>query len=115
MFEPQATAGLRKLEINDPAGSEAVHTAIRQTLASSTFRFESDWARTITGDEEGIYGWVARNYQSGTLDEATELAYSNAKWEDNRLKPDDARVHELLTVGTLDLGGSSLEVRIKPI
>ena len=54
---------MRKLEINDPAGSEAVHAAIKQTLAATTFRFEPDWARTITGDEEGVYGWVALNYQ----------------------------------------------------
>lgn len=30
--------------------------------AKSGFRFQPQWARTITGAEEGMYGWVALNY-----------------------------------------------------
>jgi hypothetical protein len=73
-------------------------------------RFESEWARTITGIEEGTYGWVALNYKTGALADATELAYSNAVWEGSNIAPHDLKGHEMLTVGTLDLGGSSLEV-----
>ena len=57
-------------------------------------RFEDSWARTISGVDEGVFGWIALNYMSGTL-----LAGQGAG---------GAAVNG--TLGALDLGGSSLEV-----
>ena len=42
--------------------------AIKRPLSFVTsFRFEPDWARVISGVDEGIYGWMALNYLTGHL------------------------------------------------
>ena len=30
-------------------------------------RFEPEWARVISGENEGVYGWIALNYQTANL------------------------------------------------
>ena len=32
-----------------------------------TCRFQSRWARIISGADEGVYGWIALNYMTGHL------------------------------------------------
>ncbi len=58
----KATAGLRML---DPAQSDAVLSSVRAFLsdkANSPFMFRQSWARVISGNEEGGFGWIAYNY-----------------------------------------------------
>ena len=58
----KATAGLRMLE---HAESSAVLTSVRAFLgdkAQSPFLFRTSWARIISGNEEGGFGWIAYNY-----------------------------------------------------
>ena len=62
-------------------------------------RFDSGWAKTISGTEEAIYGWVALNYQEGLLH----------RWPTSAQNPQAATK----TLGALDLGGSSLEVALE--
>ena len=134
------TAGLRKL---DDSLLPPLLACVRAALAASPFRFErSQWARAITGEDEAVYGWLALNVFTGKLGEAAALAHAAAKWDaqDERAEllsirndhhgdentpesrsaqqqqPAAATIdsHELLTAGTLDLGGSSLEVAFVP-
>ena len=56
-------------------------------------RFEAPWARVITGEDEGTYGWIALNYLAGRLASGSSSNIATAD-----------------TLGALDLGGSSLEV-----
>lgn len=58
------TAGLRSL---GAAQQEALLAGCRRVLAASRFRFEDPWVRTISGVDEGVFGWVALNYLSGAL------------------------------------------------
>mmetsp|Transcript_87613 Transcript_87613/g.230866 ORF Transcript_87613/g.230866 Transcript_87613/m.230866 type:complete len:465 (-) Transcript_87613:70-1464(-) len=87
----KATAGMRLLV---KAKAKAVFDAVRAYLGSggtsnSTFKFVS--AETISGEEEGVFGYLSVNYLLGNL-------ASNST-----------------TVGALDLGGASTQVTFKPI
>jgi Golgi nucleoside diphosphatase len=58
----KATAGLRMLEKSQ---SEAVLASVRAYLSlkeNSPFLFRPQWAKVISGNEEGGFGWIAFNY-----------------------------------------------------
>lgn len=57
-------AGLRSIP-GDKA--EEIVDVSRAILAESGFLFHPDWARVITGSEEGLRGWIAVNYLRGAL------------------------------------------------
>lgn len=59
-----ATSGLRMLA--DDAAARLVQEC-RRSLGGSGFLFRDDWARIISGQEEGLFGWVAINYATGAL------------------------------------------------
>ena len=88
-----ATAGMRVIPVET---AEAIMTSVRASFASSGFRFDSDdWARIISGEEEGGYGWLAANWLAGTLNGDGEKALTN-------------------TIGALDLGGASTQISFRP-
>jgi Golgi nucleoside diphosphatase len=58
----KATAGLRML---DSSQSAQILVSVRQFLSDkskSPFKFQIAWAKIISGNEEGAYGWIAFNY-----------------------------------------------------
>lgn len=59
-----ATAGLRMLPA---AKSHAILTEARKELAASGLQFMADWASIASGQDEGLYAWIAANYASGAL------------------------------------------------
>jgi hypothetical protein len=59
-----ATAGLRMLP--DEQAARILEEA-RRTLAASGFLFRDAWARIITGQQEGLFGWASINYATGAL------------------------------------------------
>jgi hypothetical protein len=59
-----ATAGLRMLP-GDASG--ALLQEARRLLGGSGFLFRDEWARVISGQEEGLFGWVSINYATGAL------------------------------------------------
>ncbi|XP_048136032.1 probable apyrase 6 isoform X2 [Rhodamnia argentea] len=63
----------------------------RRVLRKSGFMFRDEWAQVITGEDEGIFAWVAVNYILGSLGSESED-----------------------TTGTVELGGRSLEVTFAP-
>jgi len=87
-----ATAGMRLIPEDK---QNAILTAVRAKINSTSYNFTyyKEWARVITGAEEGVYGWVTANYLKGILFEQ------------------DAKNH---VVGALDLGGASLQITFLP-
>ncbi|GLI68899.1 hypothetical protein VaNZ11_013447 [Volvox africanus] len=136
-----ATAGVRRMP---PAKRQRLMERARDVLRSSGFRFEPDWARIISGTDEGVYGWIAINYLRGHLDGPTSLAVAYATAAAARAGGTEAAAAVaaamgrrgggwvagasgavgganvvglgaaasslVATVGSLDLGGSSLEM-----
>ena len=81
-----ATAGVRL----SSAAADIVEDA-RALLRASGLRFQDEWARTITGDEESVYGWLVANYL-----------------REGRLPHGDGR--SASTYGAMDLGGGSTQI-----
>ncbi|KAG4917987.1 hypothetical protein AAZX31_20G049900 [Glycine max] len=67
--------------------AEKVLECFRQALRVSGFLFMDEWARVISGEEQGISSWVAVNYALGNLGR----------------EPQE-------TTGIVELGGASLQV-----
>eukprot|EP00897_Mesotaenium_endlicherianum_P009522 jgi/Mesen1/8599/ME000005S08564 len=98
-----ATAGLRRL----PAGDSAwVLQETRGVLRGAPFLFRDEWARIISGVDEAVYGWIALNYASGHLRGGATRARERLR--------SAAAASASATEGSLDLGGSSLEVTFVP-
>ncbi|KAG9458706.1 hypothetical protein H6P81_003214 [Aristolochia fimbriata] len=74
-----------------PAARDGIMESCRQVLRSSGFLFVDDWVSVLTGQEEGVYAWVAANYALGTLGG----------------DPYD-------TIGVIELGGASAQVTLVP-
>ncbi|KAK7306727.1 hypothetical protein VNO77_44683 [Canavalia gladiata] len=67
--------------------AEKVLECCRQVLRGSGFFFKDEWARVVSGEEQGISSWVAVNYALGNLGR----------------EPQE-------TTGIVELGGASLQV-----
>lgn len=89
----KATAGMRILSV---ALRTSIMAEVSATLAASGFMFKQGWARTISGEEEGISGFISVNYLAGTLPGMAGVT-SNAG-----------------TFGALDLGGASTQITFAP-
>mmetsp|Transcript_10766 Transcript_10766/g.12414 ORF Transcript_10766/g.12414 Transcript_10766/m.12414 type:complete len:513 (-) Transcript_10766:609-2147(-) len=83
-----ATAGMRLLHPDD---AHLIMSNVRRELKRSIFRFENEWARVLSGEEEGVFGWITVNYLL------------------KRLNVDSSG-----TVGTIDLGGASTQITLHP-
>ncbi|RZC79122.1 hypothetical protein C5167_003335 [Papaver somniferum] len=59
-----ASEGLRGVGLD---ASKSILGSCRRVLRSSGFLFENEWASLLTGQDEGVYAWVAANYALGTL------------------------------------------------
>jgi len=81
----QATAGLRSITERQAAD---VLSVVRDTLRASEFLFEDGWALIISGEQEGINGWLATNYLLGAFDPSTA-----------------AEAH-----GVVEMGGASMQI-----
>ena len=84
-----ATGGMRQLPFAD---RESIMEEVRGLLTNRSFcpfHFERRFARTISGEEEAVFSWLAVNYLFKTLDESENTSKS---------------------LGTLDLGGASTQI-----
>ncbi|KAI4871219.1 hypothetical protein NFI96_003484 [Prochilodus magdalenae] len=90
-----ATAGMRLLHLKNEEESNRILGEIQEFLRSLPFDFQN--ASIISGQEEGLYGWITVNYLMGNF---LERNMWNA-W---------VHPHGAKTVGSLDLGGASTQI-----
>ncbi|KAK4475863.1 hypothetical protein MN116_001111 [Schistosoma mekongi] len=87
-----ATAGMRLLS---SAEQGEIWKTVRHHVASTyRFKFRGSNAYTISGTEEGLFGWIAVNYLLGRF----------------RLVPGDKGHTKQPTDGMLDMGGASMQI-----
>ncbi|XP_070691671.1 ectonucleoside triphosphate diphosphohydrolase 3 [Pempheris klunzingeri] len=89
-----ATAGMRLLHEQNEQRSNEILESLREYLSSLPFDFQN--ASIITGQEEGLYGWITVNYLMGNFLEKNLWSY---------VRPQLAK-----TVGSMDLGGASTQI-----
>ncbi|XP_020626945.1 ectonucleoside triphosphate diphosphohydrolase 8-like [Orbicella faveolata] len=97
-----ATAGMRLLKETNATAADRILASVRQTLASSPFMFKDEFARIISGEEEGLSSWVTVNYLNGALKDLQETS-----------QVDGVLVSQKL-VGALDMGGASTQITFVP-
>ncbi|XP_063289030.1 ectonucleoside triphosphate diphosphohydrolase 2 [Pelobates fuscus] len=89
-----ATAGMRILNWTNPVASDKVLEAVSTTIRSYPFDFRG--ARILSGQDEGVFGWVTANYLLENF-----IKYS---WIGRWLQPTKG------TLGAMDLGGASTQI-----
>ncbi|XP_063778401.1 ectonucleoside triphosphate diphosphohydrolase 3 isoform X2 [Pseudophryne corroboree] len=94
-----ATAGMRLLRLKNESAAQGVLTSIENYFKTQPFDFRG--AHIITGQEEGVYGWITVNYLLGNFLEKNIWSM----W----VHPDGAE-----TTGALDLGGASTQISFIP-
>ncbi|KAM4028571.1 ectonucleoside triphosphate diphosphohydrolase 3 isoform 4-T5 [Anomaloglossus baeobatrachus] len=94
-----ATAGMRLLRLKNESAAQGVLFSIENYFQTQPFSFRG--AHIITGQEEGVYGWITVNYLMGNFLEKNIWS----TW----VRPDGAE-----TTGALDLGGASTQISFIP-
>ncbi|XP_063030752.1 ectonucleoside triphosphate diphosphohydrolase 2 isoform X3 [Melospiza melodia melodia] len=89
-----ATAGMRLLNIADPQASDAVLRAVAATLKTHPFDFRG--AKILSGEEEGVFGWVTANYLLEN--------FIKRGWLGEWIQP------QKKTLGAMDFGGASTQI-----
>lgn len=90
-----ATAGMRLLEEKNLTRSNEIMQSLREYLSSLPFDFQN--ASIISGQEEGLYGWITVNYIMGNF-------FEKNMWN-KYVRPEGGK-----TVGSMDLGGASTQI-----
>ncbi|XP_028837039.1 ectonucleoside triphosphate diphosphohydrolase 3 [Denticeps clupeoides] len=90
-----ATAGMRLLHLQNESASNEILLNLKNYLKTLPFQFKN--VSIISGEEEGLYGWITVNY---LMNNFLERNLWNA-W---------VRPHAAQTVGSLDLGGASTQI-----
>ncbi|XP_063160018.1 ectonucleoside triphosphate diphosphohydrolase 3 isoform X1 [Candoia aspera] len=94
-----ATAGMRLLRLQNESAASEVLQSIQTYFTSQPFEFRG--AQIITGQEEGVYGWITANYLKGNFLEKNLWS----AW---------VHPHGVETTGALDLGGASTQISFIP-
>ncbi|XP_004676683.1 PREDICTED: ectonucleoside triphosphate diphosphohydrolase 3 [Condylura cristata] len=94
-----ATAGMRLLRLKNEEASNKILATIAKYFKSQSFDFRS--AEIISGEDEGLYGWITVNYLMGNF---LEKNLWNMWVHPNGVQ----------TTGALDLGGASTQISFVP-
>ncbi|KAL6036716.1 hypothetical protein STEG23_001085 [Scotinomys teguina] len=89
-----ATAGMRLLNLTNPEATARVLEAVTRVLTRYPFDFRG--ARILSGQDEGVFGWVTANYLLENF-----IKYG---WVGRWIRPRKG------TLGAMDLGGASTQI-----
>ncbi|XP_037586224.1 ectonucleoside triphosphate diphosphohydrolase 2 isoform X4 [Cebus imitator] len=89
-----ATAGMRLLNLTNPEASASVLAAVTRMLTQYPFDFRG--AHILSGQDEGVFGWVTANYLLENF-----IKYG---WVGRWFRPRKG------TLGAMDLGGASTQI-----
>ncbi|KAM9594940.1 ectonucleoside triphosphate diphosphohydrolase 2 isoform 2-T2 [Morphnus guianensis] len=89
-----ATAGMRLLNITNVQASDAVLSAVTAMLKSYPFDFRG--AKILSGEQEGVFGWVTANYLLEN--------FIKRGWLGEWIQP------QKKTLGAMDFGGASTQI-----
>ncbi|XP_037735747.1 ectonucleoside triphosphate diphosphohydrolase 2 [Chelonia mydas] len=89
-----ATAGMRLLNLTNSTASDSVLSAVTSMLKSYPFDFRG--AKILSGEDEGLFGWVTANYLLENF-----IKYG---WIGQWFRP------KRPTLGAMDLGGASTQI-----
>ncbi|CAO2598549.1 Ectonucleoside triphosphate diphosphohydrolase 2, partial [Lemmus lemmus] len=92
-----ATAGMRLLNLTSPEATARVLEAVTQTLTGYPFDFRG--ARILSGQDEGVFGWVTANYLLENFIKPPQYG-----WVGRWIRPRKG------TLGAMDLGGASTQI-----
>ncbi|KAJ0065810.1 hypothetical protein NL108_000034, partial [Boleophthalmus pectinirostris] len=90
-----ATAGMRLLEESNRSRAMEIMESLKEYLSALPFNFQN--ASIISGQEEGLYGWITVNY-------ILENFFEKNMWN-KYVRPEGGE-----TVGSMDLGGASTQI-----
>ncbi|XP_062446582.1 ectonucleoside triphosphate diphosphohydrolase 2 isoform X1 [Rhea pennata] len=89
-----ATAGMRLLNITNHRASDAVLSTVTAML--KTYPFDFRGAKILSGEEEGVFGWVTANYLLEN--------FIKRGWLGEWIQP------KKKTLGAMDFGGASTQI-----
>lgn len=94
----KATAGMRLLQQIHPTGAELIMESVNMVLNESGFLFSSSQSQIISGQHEGMLGWLALNY-----------LYERSKENHSSLRGTDLS-NRMWTI--FEMGGASVQISI---
>ncbi|RUS31090.1 nucleoside phosphatase family-domain-containing protein [Jimgerdemannia flammicorona] len=111
-----ATAGMRLLSLEEQHA--ILDNACRYITSNYQFKVDdcSAQVRVISGEQEGIFGWIAVNYLMGGFDASsigTEEGLVDNDIDTQFLVNDDGEPRHH-TFGFLDMGGASTQIAFEP-
>ena len=59
LFGHLIVSGMRNVPKNE---SEMIYSEVRKFISNTGYLFKSNWARTISGSEEAVFGWITTNH-----------------------------------------------------
>ncbi|CAG8467537.1 5739_t:CDS:2, partial [Cetraspora pellucida] len=111
-----ATAGMRLLP---PQQQTAIlQSACDYIMFQNRFKMMdkcSDHVQVISGEKEGLYGWVAVNYLMGGFEkDKGEHKVVNSLQLNQSYDNDSSPTNHITTFGFLDMGGASTQIAFEP-
>ncbi|KAL7466936.1 hypothetical protein ACHAXS_007207 [Conticribra weissflogii] len=101
------------MRILPPEQERSIIQSVRDILRNSGFLFRDSWARTISGEEEGAYGWLVVNYLKNG-EGFMSLPQEEENTDETKSLPgivdDTGDIPTGDTFGALDLGGASTQI-----